>query len=162
MSTRRILLVEDNPDDEALTLRALKKSNILNEVTVARDGEEAFECLFTDDSGDTARPALILLDLKLPKVDGFEVLRRIRADERTKLIPVVILTSSGQEEDILEGYAGGANAYVRKPVAFAGFADAVRALGLFWLLVNEPPLDVVSPPPGRDEARAAPTVTARP
>jgi len=154
MSTRRILLVEDNPDDEALTLRALKKGNILNEVTVARDGAEAVECLFTSDRADVARPALILLDLKLPKIDGFEVLRRIRADERTRLIPVVILTSSGQEEDILEGYIGGANAYVRKPVAFAGFAEAVRALGMFWLLVNEPPLDVLWPPPA-SEARAA-------
>jgi two-component system, response regulator len=158
MNARRILLVEDNPDDEALTLRALKKSKILNEVTVARDGDEAIACLFEGDRTDTARPALILLDLKLPKVDGFEVLRRIRADERTRLIPVVILTSSGQEEDILEGYVGGANAYVRKPVAFAGFAEAVRALGLFWLLVNEPPVDSLSPPPGSD----APTLTATP
>jgi two-component system response regulator len=147
MRARRILLVEDNPDDEALTLRALLKSNILNEVTVARDGAEGLECLLAD---DRALPALILLDLKLPKVDGFEVLRRIRADERTRLIPVVILTSSGQEEDVLAGYAGGANAFVRKPVAFSGFADAVRALGMFWLLVNEPPRDVVLPPPTLD------------
>jgi two-component system, response regulator len=158
MNARRILLVEDNPDDEALTLRALKKSNILNEVTVAHDGAEAVARLFEGDRTDTARPALILLDLKLPKVDGFEVLRRIRADERTRLIPVVILTSSGQEEDILEGYGGGANAYVRKPVAFAGFAEAVRTLGLFWLLVNEPPTDSLSPPPASD----APTLTAMP
>jgi two-component system response regulator len=158
MNARRILLVEDNPDDEALTLRALKKSNILNEVTVARDGAEAVACLFEGDRDGTARPALILLDLKLPKVDGFEVLRRIRVDERTRLIPVVILTSSGQEEDILEGYLGGANAYVRKPVAFAGFAEAVRALGMFWLLVNEPPVDALSPPPASD----APTLTATP
>jgi two-component system, response regulator len=158
MNARRILLVEDNPDDEALTLRALKKSKILNQVTVARDGAEAVACLFEDDRTDTARPALILLDLKLPKIDGFEVLRRIRADERTRLIPVVILTSSGQEEDILEGYGGGANAYVRKPVAFAGFAEAVRTLGLFWLLVNEPPMDSLSPPPGGDAA----TLTATP
>jgi two-component system response regulator len=147
MRARRILLVEDNPDDEALTLRALLKSNILNEVTVARDGAEGLECLLAD---DRALPALILLDLKLPKVDGFEVLRRIRADERTRLIPVVILTSSGQEEDVLAGYAGGANAFVRKPVAFSGFADAVRALGMFWLLVNEPPRDVLLPPPTLD------------
>ena len=147
MRARRILLVEDYPDDEALTLRALLKSNILNEVTVARDGAEGLECLLAD---DRALPALILLDLKLPKVDGFEVLRRIRADERTRLIPVVILTSSGQEEDVLAGYAGGANAFVRKPVAFSGFADAVRALGMFWLLVNEPPRDVVLPPPTLD------------
>jgi two-component system, response regulator len=158
MNARRILLVEDNPDDEALTLRALKKSNILNEVTVARDGAEAVACLFEGDRDGTARPALILLDLKLPKVDGFEVLRRIRADERTRLIPVVILTSSGQEEDVLEGYVGGANAYVRKPVAFAGFAEAVRALGMFWLLVNEPPVDALSPSPASD----APTLTATP
>ena len=158
MSARRILLVEDNPDDEALTLRALKKGNILNEVTVARDGAEAVASLFAGDRVDIARPALILLDLKLPKIDGFEVLSRIRADERTKLIPVVILTSSGQEEDILEGYVGGANAYVRKPVDFADFADAVRAVGLFWLLVNEPPADALAPPPAGD----ALTATGRP
>jgi two-component system response regulator len=158
MSTRRILLVEDNPDDEALTLRALKKGNILNQVTVARDGAEAVACLFEGDRTDTARPALILLDLKLPKIDGFEVLRRIRADERTRLIPVVILTSSGQEEDILEGYGGGANAYVRKPVAFADFVEAVRALGMFWLLVNEPPVDALS----SSSASDASTLTATP
>jgi two-component system, response regulator len=155
MTARRILLVEDNPDDEALTLRALKKSNILNEVTVARDGAEGLARLFGDDSANRALPALILLDLKLPKVDGFEVLRRIRADPQTRLIPVVILTSSGQEEDVLAGYAGGANAFVRKPVAFSGFAEAVRALGMFWVLVNEPPCDVSS----SSSASNAPAVT---
>lgn len=156
MRARRILLVEDNPDDEALTLRALRKSNILNEVTVARDGAEALDALFADASADRALPALILLDLKLPKVDGFEVLRRIRADMRTALIPVVILTSSGQEEDVLAGYAGGANAFVRKPVVFSGFADAVRGLGMFWLLINEPPRDVTSPSAGRDAPAVMP------
>jgi two-component system response regulator len=156
MRARRILLVEDNQDDEALTLRALQKSNILNEVTVARDGAEALDRLFADDNADRALPALILLDLKLPKVDGFEVLHRIRADERTRLIPVVILTSSGQEEDVLAGYAGGANAFVRKPVAFSGFAEAVRALGMFWLLINEPPRDVTSPAAGRDAPAVMP------
>ncbi len=154
MRHRPILLVEDNPDDEALTLRAFQKSNILNQVSVAHDGAEAVEHLFGDDSAGETPPALILLDLKLPKVDGFEVLRRIRADERTRLIPVVILTSSKQEEDILAGYLGGANAYVRKPVNFSEFADAVGTLGMFWLLLSEPPPDVISPSPARDAAEA--------
>ncbi len=145
MRYRPILLVEDNPDDELLTLRALKKNNILNEVTVARDGAEALEHLLGDDGAGAMPPALILLDLKLPKVDGFEVLRRIRADDRTRLIPVVILTSSRQEEDILAGYRNGANAYVRKPVNFSEFARAVGTLGVFWLLLSEPPPVVVSP-----------------
>jgi two-component system, response regulator len=144
MQYRPILLVEDNAADEELTLRAFTKSNIVNQVAVAHDGAEALEHLFGDGSASQAPPGLILLDLKLPKVDGFEVLRRIRAHERTRLIPVVILTSSRQEEDILAGYRGGANAYVRKPVNFADFADAVRALGLFWLLLNEIPPDVGS------------------
>jgi two-component system response regulator len=132
------LLVEDNPDDEALTLRAFKKSDIRNEVVVLRDGAEALAYLFPG-NGDTApRPALILLDLNLPKVGGLEVLRKMRADERTHLIPVVILTSSKLEEDILDSYRNGANAYVRKPVKFSDFAEAVRTLGVFWLLLNEP------------------------
>jgi two-component system response regulator len=132
------LLVEDNPDDEALTLRAFKKSDIRNEVVVLRDGAEALAYLFPG-NGDTApRPALILLDLNLPKVGGLEVLRRMRADERTQLIPVVVLTSSKLDEDILDSYRNGANAYVRKPVNFADFAEAVRTLGVFWLLLNEP------------------------
>jgi len=137
MTSQPILLVEDNPDDEALTLRAFEKSNISNEVVVARDGAEALAYLFPGD-GDGPRPALILLDLNLPKVGGLEVLRRMQADARTRLIPVVVLTSSKQEEDILDSYRSGANAYVRKPVNFSDFADAVRALGVFWLLLNEP------------------------
>lgn len=133
---RSILLVEDNPDDEALTLRALKKNNILNKVVVARDGAEALEFLFT---AGTEPPSLILLDLNLPKIDGLEVLRRLRADERTQLIPVVVLTSSKLDEDIIGSYRNGANGYVRKPVEFAEFAAAVSTLGLFWLLLNEAP-----------------------
>jgi len=140
MTSQTILLVEDNPDDEALTLRAFKKSNISSEVVVARDGAEALAYLFPGDGdGDDApRPALILLDLNLPKVGGLEVLRRMQADARTRLIPVVVLTSSKLEEDILDSYRSGANAYVRKPVKFSEFAEAVRALGVFWLLLNEP------------------------
>ena len=138
MTSRPILLVEDNPDDVALTLRALKKNNILNPITVASDGAEALTFLFEGDRTDLAEPGLILLDLKLPKVDGQEVLHRIKADERTRLIPVVILTSSKLEEDILSGYRNGANAYVRKPVNFAEFAEAIKTVGLFWLLLNEP------------------------
>jgi two-component system, response regulator len=144
MTDRRILLVEDNPDDEALTLRALKKHNILNEVTVARDGAEALGILFAD-SGAVKLPGLILLDLKLPKVDGLEVLRRIRAAEGTRHIPVVILTSSKEQEDVLNSYNSGANAYVRKPVNFAEFADAVSTLGMFWLLLNETVPDSSAP-----------------
>ena len=136
-TSKPILLVEDNPDDVALTLRALKKNHILNQISVASDGVEALEFLFDGDDTDLTAPGLILLDLKLPKVDGLEVLRRIRADERTKLIPVVILTSSKLEEDILSGYRSGANAYVRKPVNFAEFVEAIKTLGLFWLLLNE-------------------------
>ena len=142
MSDRPILLVEDNPDDELLTLRALKKNRILNEVLVAHDGVEALEYLFG--TGPHAgrdlsvQPQIILLDLNLPRVDGMEVLRRIREDERTKLLPVVVLTSSKEEEDILGCYAKGANSYVRKPVEFGEFSEAVRTLGLFWLLLHEP------------------------
>jgi two-component system response regulator len=141
------LLVEDNPDDEALTLRAFDKSNIHNKVVVKRDGAEALAYLFpgegdggdSDDVGEGApAPALILLDLNLPKVGGLEVLRRMRADERTQMIPVVVLTSSKLEEDVLVSYRNGANAYVRKPVKFSEFTEAVKALGVFWLLLNEP------------------------
>ncbi|MBV9121351.1 MAG: response regulator [Chloroflexi bacterium] len=143
-----ILLVEDNPDDEALTLRALRKHNVTNQVIVARDGAEALEYLFGGgqySSRDTSvTPQVILLDLKLPKIDGLEVLRRIRGDDRTRLLPVVILTSSKEEEDILTGYRLGANSYVRKPVDFVEFTDAVRQLGLFWLLLNEPPIRPVT------------------
>jgi two-component system response regulator len=138
LMSRSVLLVEDNPDDEALTLRALRKNNFLNKITVARDGAEALEHLFSGDSSDARPPGLILLDLNLPKVDGLEVLRRTQADERTQMIPVVVLTSSKLEEDILASYRGGANAYVRKPVKFSEFAEAVSTLGMFWLLLNEP------------------------
>jgi two-component system, response regulator len=140
MISHPILLVEDNPDDEALTLRAFKKSNISNEVVVARDGAEALAYLFPADGEAHDAPclALVLLDLNLPKVSGLEVLRKMQDDARTQLIPVVVLTSSKLEEDILNSYRNGANAYVRKPVKFADFADAIRAVGVFWLLLNEP------------------------
>jgi two-component system response regulator len=143
MDDRMILLVEDNPDDEELTLRALKKNNIGNTVTVAHDGAEALDFLFGTgayaDRDLTQMPQVILLDLKLPKVDGLEVLRRIRSDERTRLLPVVILTSSREEQDMIEGYKIGANSYVRKPVDFIQFVEAVRQLGLYWLVLNEAP-----------------------
>lgn len=142
MTGRSILLVEDNPDDEALALRALKKNNILNEVNVARDGAEALEFLFRDDGARAFLPSLILLDLNLPKIEGLEVLRRIRADSRTKIVPVVVLTSSKLEDDILASYQNGANGYVRKPVKFADFAEVVKTLGVFWLLLNEPAPEV--------------------
>ena len=138
-----ILLVEDNPDDEALTIRALKKNNIGNKVVVARDGAEALDFLFFTgafaDHDPRDVPQVILLDLKLPKVDGLEVLRQIRADERTHLLPVVILTSSKEEQDRIRGYSLGANSYVRKPVDFNQFVEAVRQLGLYWLILNEAP-----------------------
>ena len=138
-----ILLVEDNPDDEALTLRALKKHNIRNEVVVVRDGADALDFLFCTgahaDRDPDDKPQVILLDLKLPKVDGLEVLKRIRADKRTRLLPVVILTSSNEERDLVESYESGANSYVRKPVDFNEFVEAVRELGLYWLVLNEPP-----------------------
>jgi len=142
MEKRMLLLVEDNPDDEALTLRALKKNNISNEVVVARDGAEALDFLFCTGayvSRDRhALPEVVLLDLKLPKIDGLEVLRRLRADERTRLLPVVILTSSKEEQDVVNGYRLGANSYIRKPVDFDQFVEAVRHLGLYWLVLNEP------------------------
>lgn len=142
MGGKVILLVEDNPDDEELTLRALQKNNIGNEVVVARDGESAVDFLFatgTYADRPAALPQIVLLDLNLPKMNGLDVLRRIRADERTRLLPVVVLTSSREDEDILSSYALGANSYVRKPVDFAQFIEAVRTLGLFWLLLNEVP-----------------------
>ena len=141
MNAKVILLVEDNADDEALTLRALRKNNIRNEIVVARDGAEALDYLFGAGAhaGRPIAPEVILLDLKLPKVDGLEVLKRLRADQRTKLLPVVILTSSNEERDVVESYRLGANSYVRKPVEFNQFADAVRQLGLYWLVLNEPP-----------------------
>ncbi len=149
MENRVILLVEDNPDDEALTLRAFKKSNVLNDVVVARDGVEALDYLFGEgkyEGRDTSvQPELVLLDLKLPKIDGLEVLRRLRADPRTELLPIVILTSSSEEQDMIQGYSLGANSYVRKPVDFVQFYDAVRQLGVYWLVINESP-----PPQGRN------------
>jgi len=143
MTDKIILLVEDDPDDVELTLRALRKNNITNKVELARDGAEALDYLFgagAYSGRDTSlMPAVILLDLKLPKIDGFEVLRKLRADDRTKLLPVVILTSSKEEQDIVNGYSHGCNSYVRKPVDFAQFSEAVRQLGLYWLLLNESP-----------------------
>jgi two-component system response regulator len=144
MKNKVILLVEDNPDDEALAVRALKKSNIVNEIVVARDGVEALNYLFGEgtgaERGTRVMPQVILLDLKLPKIDGLGVLRRLRADDRTKLLPVVILTSSNEEQDRLESYSLGANSYVRKPVDFDQFAEAARQLGLYWLVLNESPV----------------------
>jgi two-component system response regulator len=145
MSDNTILLVEDNPDDVTLTLRALKKNNIGNEVVVAWDGVEALEYLCRtgrySERDRSELPQVVLLDLKLPKLDGLEVLRRLRADDRTRLLPVVILTSSDEERDIASGYGLGANSYVRKPVDFAAFTKAVNRLGLYWLVMNQ------SPPP---------------
>jgi len=143
MADKIILLVEDNPDDEKLTLRALHKNKISNEVVVARDGVEALDYLLGNGSGGGNNlkplPQVVLLDLKLPKLDGLEVLRRLRAHERTKLLPVVILTSSNEEQDRITGYGLGANSYVRKPVDFNQFMEAARQLGLYWLVLNEPP-----------------------
>ena len=138
-----ILLVEDNPDDVDLTLRAMEKHNIKNAVAVVRDGAEALEYIFATgkyaDCDAADLPTVVLLDLKLPKIDGVEVLARLRADERTKLLPVVILTSSKEEQDMINGYKLGANSYVRKPVDFVQFNKAIKQLGLYWLLLNEPP-----------------------
>jgi two-component system response regulator len=142
MIKRNILLVEDNPDDVALTLRALKKNNIANEVIVAKDGVEALDYLFGEGAyaGRDANnvPAVILLDLKLPRIDGLEVLERLRKDERTNFAPVVVLTSSREEQDLVRSYKLGANSYIRKPVDFTQFSEAVRQLGLYWLVLNEP------------------------
>jgi len=146
MTKRVILLVEDNPDDAALVLRALKQGRIANEVVVARDGVEALDYLLATGAHEGRDvldlPEVVLLDLKLPRLDGLEVLRRIRADERTRLLPVVVLTSSDEQRDMMESYNLGCNSYVRKPVNFDEFVDAVRQLELYWLLLNEPP-----PPP---------------
>jgi CheY-like chemotaxis protein len=142
MIEKHILLVEDNRDDLELCLRVLKKNNIINEVVVARDGVEALDYLFglgKYEGRDTRiKPQVVLLDLKLPRMDGLEVLHAIRADPRTRLLPVVVLTSSSEEEDKLASYKGGANSYVRKPVEFERFAEAVQQLGMYWLLINEP------------------------
>lgn len=138
-----ILLVEDNPDDEMLAMRALKKSNIANSIIVARDGVEALDYLFGtggyEGRDTTVLPQIVLLDLKLPKVDGLEVLRRIRADSRTKRLPVAVLTSSKEERDVISSYDLGANSYIRKPVDFDQFAESIKQLGMYWLVLNEPP-----------------------
>ncbi|MGZ5434579.1 MAG: response regulator [Pyrinomonadaceae bacterium] len=143
MKNKVILLVEDDPRDEALTLRALKQSNVLNEVVIARDGVEALDYLLGTGAhagrDKTLTPQLVLLDLKLPKVDGLEVLRKIRATDHTKHLPVVIFTSSSEEEDKLESYSLGANSYVRKPVQFERFIEATKHLGMYWLVLNEAP-----------------------
>jgi two-component system response regulator len=141
---KKILLVEDNPSDVRLTIRAFKKSNISNELFIAEDGAEALEYLLGQDENNIYRhelPILVLLDIKLPKIDGLEVLSRIRKDERTELLPVVILTSSREQEDLVGGYKLGVNSYIRKPVDFNQFVDAVQQLGLYWLVLNESPFN---------------------
>jgi CheY-like chemotaxis protein len=143
MSEKVILLVEDNPDDEALAIRALKRHHVGNEIVVARDGVEALEYLFGTGSYEgrdvSLKPSVVLLDLKLPRVDGLEVLRRLREDDRTKLLPVVVLTTSSEEQDLLDSYSLGCNSYIRKPVDFIQFSEAIRQLGMYWLLMNQPP-----------------------
>ncbi|WP_457668245.1 response regulator [Thiolapillus sp.] len=143
MNQKTLLLVEDNPDDEALTLRALHKHNIANQIIVARDGQEALDYLFAKgefaDRDSTHLPQVILLDLKLPKVDGLEVLQQLRSNPQTRTVPVVILTSSNEEKDLIRSYELGANSYVRKPVDFEQFVEAARQLGLYWMVLNEVP-----------------------
>jgi CheY-like chemotaxis protein len=140
---RVILLVEDNPDDEALAIRALKRHHIGNEIVVAHDGVEALDYLFATgvyaNRDISMKPTVVLLDLKLPRVDGLEVLRRIREHDLTKLLPVVVLTTSSEEQDLLDSYSLGCNSYIRKPVDFLQFSEAIRQLGMYWLLMNEPP-----------------------
>jgi len=135
-NARLILLVEDDPDHELLTIRALKKANVGNEIHVARDGSEALDALF---GPEAVKPQVILLDLKLPKIEGLEVLRRIRTEESTRMLPVVVLTSSDEERDVVRSYQLGVNSYIRKPVNFTDFAEATRQLGMYWLVLNECP-----------------------
>lgn len=141
--SKTILLIEDNPDDEKLTLRAFKRNNMLNPIAVARDGIEALDFLFARgahaDRAGKPLPALIILDLKLPKLDGLAVLKAVRGNEHTRHVPIVVLTSSKEDEDLMQSYALGANSYVRKPVDFAEFMEAARVLGIFWLMLNHPP-----------------------
>jgi two-component system response regulator len=148
-SNKAILLVEDNPDDVVLTLRAFKRSHVMNPIAVARDGIEALDFLFArgayTDRATAPLPTLIILDLKLPKLDGLGVLKAVRADERTRLLPVVILTSSKEEQDVISGYSLGANSYVRKPVDFAEFVEAVKVLGMYWMMMNQGPPERASP-----------------
>lgn len=148
-ANKAILLVEDNPDDATLTLRAFKRSHVMNEIAVVRDGIEALDFLFArgDYEGRAAAPlpTLVILDLKLPKLDGLGVLKAIRADERTRLLPVVILTSSKEEQDLISGYSLGANSYVRKPVDFNEFLEAVKVLGIYWLMMNQSPPERTNP-----------------
>lgn len=139
MKSKRILLVEDNPDDEMLTIRALRNNNFQNEIVVMRDGQQALDYFFGKNVEENPLPAVVLLDLKLPKINGLEVLQRLRDDTRTAMQPVVILTSSREEQDIINGYRLGANSYIRKPVDFSQFMDAIRHLGLYWLMLNESP-----------------------
>jgi CheY-like chemotaxis protein len=143
-SNKTILLIEDNPDDEALTIRALKRNHIGNEIAIARDGVEALDYLFGtgiyEGRNTNIKPTVVLLDLKLPRIDGLEVLRRMRGDERTKLLPVVVMTTSSEERDRIDSYSLGCNSYIRKPVDFLQFSEAVRQLGMYWLLINEPPI----------------------
>jgi len=142
MSDGPILLVEDNPDDVMFTLRAFSKNHIRNQIVVANDGEQALRLLLPEDGSPPLRPALVLLDIKLPKIDGLEVLRNIRDHVRTRALPVVVLTTSNEERDIVESYRIGANSFVRKPVVFGEFLEAANVLGMYWLLVNQP-----APPP---------------
>ncbi|MDT8403288.1 response regulator [Sulfuriflexus sp.] len=146
ITNTKILLVEDNPDDEELTLRALRHHNIANDLVIARDGVEALDYLFTTgkyaDKDPDEFPQVVLLDLKLPKIDGLEVLKKMRADERTKCLPVVVLTSSNEEKDIVDSYNFGANSYVRKPVDFVQFIAAAEQLGMYWLVLNQSPVDI--------------------
>jgi two-component system response regulator len=147
--SKTILLVEDNPDDAKLTLRAFKRNNMLNPIAMARDGVEALDYLFARaahaDRAGKPMPTLVILDLKLPRLDGLGVLRAMRSDERTRLVPVMVMTSSQEDQDLVQSYSLGANSYIRKPVDFAEFVEAVRVLGIFWLIMNQPPPEYVAP-----------------